>query len=291
MAELEKFSALYGSIDYPADLLTTPFEVLEYRTRLGLTASEFEFICWIFHLVNKDFHEIRDKDISRRCTRQRKSLQAKGYLKIKIARTYKDKRCIKVGLVYDFTNLKNRIEELKEEDKKLQNLEAPVTVVYDEPSLFNEDIDEKSIYPAKLLTDDKEIEEIKLQNEFLEKFNRLHKLLLNFEINYTKSGLYKKHLLDAFDKRNNNNIDEVLNTVKKSFFKLPIEERKSLRIQDLVKYALLETQEPIQNNNKNKIGAANMSIPKGLDKLNYLLKILEEGGNIDEAYAQIANCS
>lgn len=291
MAELEKFSALYGSIDYPADLLTTPFEVLEYRTRLGLTASEFEFICWIFHLVNKDFHEIRDKDISRRCTRQRKSLQAKGYLKIKIARTYKDKRCIKVGLVYDFTNLKNRIEELKEEDKKLQNLEAPVTVVYDEPSLFNEDVDEKSIYPAKLLTDDKEIEEIKLQNEFLEKFNRLHKLLLNFEINYTKSGLYKKHLLDAFDKRNNNNIDEVLNTVKKSFFKLPIEERKSLRIQDLVKYALLETQEPIQNNNKNKIGAANMSIPKGLDKLNYLLKILEEGGNIDEAYAQIANCS
>ena len=291
MAELEKFSALYGSIDYPADLLTTPFEVLEYRTRLGLTASEFEFICWIFHLVNKDFYEIRDKDISRRCTRQRKSLQAKGYLKIKIARTYKDKRCIKVGLVYDFTNLKNRIEELKEEDKKLQNLEAPVTVVYDEPSLFNEDVDEKSIYPAKLLTDDKEIEEIKLQNEFLEKFNRLHKLLLNFEINYTKSGLYKKHLLDAFDKRNNNNIDEVLNTVKKSFFKLPIEERKSLRIQDLVKYALLETQEPIQNNNKNKIGAANMSIPKGLDKLNYLLKILEEGGNIDEAYAQIANCS
>lgn len=291
MAELEKFSALYGSIDYPADLLTTPFEVLEYRTRLGLTASEFEFICWIFHLVNKDFYEIRDKDISRRCTRQRKSLQAKGYLKIKIARTYKDKRCIKVGLVYDFTNLKNRIEELKEEDKKLQNLEAPVTVVYDEPSLFNEDVDEKSIYPAKLLTDDKEIEEIKLQNEFLEKFNRLHKLLLNFEINYTKSGLYKKHLLDAFDKRNNNNIDEVLNTVKKSFFKLPIEERKSLRIQDLVKYALLETQEPIQNNNKNKIGAKNMSIPKGLDKLNYLLKILEEGGNIDEAYAQIANCS
>ena len=30
MAELEKFSALYGKIDYPADLLTIPFEVLEY---------------------------------------------------------------------------------------------------------------------------------------------------------------------------------------------------------------------------------------------------------------------
>ena len=176
MAELEKFSALYGKIDYPADLLTTPFEVLEYRTRLGLTTSEFEFICWIFHLVNKDFNEIRDKDISRRCTRQRKSLQAKGYLKIKIARTYKDKRCIKVGLVYDFTNLKNKIEELKEEDKKLQNLEAPVTVIYDEPSLFNEDVDENPIYPAKLLTDDKEIKELQLQSEFLEKFKKLKEI-------------------------------------------------------------------------------------------------------------------
>ena len=295
MAELEKFSALYGKIDYPADLLTTPFEVLEYRTRLGLTTSEFEFICWIFHLVNKDFNEIRDKDISRRCTRQRKSLQAKGYLKIKIARTYKDKRCIKVGLVYDFTNLKNKIEELKEEDKKLQELEAPVTVIYDEPSLFNEDIDENPIYPAKLLTDDKEIKELQLQNEFLEKFNKLHKELVNFGIDYIKSAPYKKHLLDAFSNRKNNNIDEVLNSVKKSFFRLPIEERKSLRLQDLTKYALLETQEEKQNNTseENKTQSENpkkYTIPSGIDKLNYLLKIIEEGGNLDDAYSQIANC-
>ena len=78
MAELEKFSALYGSIDYPADLLTTPFEVLEYRTRLGLTASEFEFICWIFHLTNKDIKDIKDKYITNKKTnfvRHRKSLQ------------------------------------------------------------------------------------------------------------------------------------------------------------------------------------------------------------------------
>ncbi|MCZ9850455.1 hypothetical protein [Brachyspira hyodysenteriae] len=295
MAELEKFSALYGKIDYPADLLTTPFEVLEYRTRLGLTTSEFEFICWIFHLVNKDFNEIRDKDISRRCTRQRKSLQAKGYLKIKIARTYKDKRCIKVGLVYDFTNLKNKIEELKEEDKKLQNLEAPVTVIYDEPSLFNEDVDENPIYPAKLLTDDEEIKELQLQNEFLEKFNKLHKELVNFRIDYIKSALYKKHLLDAFSNRKNNNIDEVLNSVKKSFFRLPIEERKSLRLQDLTKYALLETHKEKESNTneENKTQSEETkkyTIPSGIDKLNYLLKIIEEGGNLDDAYSQIANC-
>ncbi|MCZ9977095.1 hypothetical protein [Brachyspira hyodysenteriae] len=270
---------------------------MNIETRLGLTTSEFEFICWIFHLVNKDFNEIRDKDITSRknATRQRKSLQAKGYLKIKIARTYKDKRCIKVGLVYDFTNLKNKIEELKEEDKKLQNLEAPVTVIYDEPSLFNEDVDENPIYPAKLLTDDEEIKELQLQNEFLEKFNKLHKELVNFRIDYIKSALYKKHLLDAFSNRKNNNIDEVLNSVKKSFFRLPIEERKSLRLQDLTKYALLETQKEKESNTneENKTQSEETkkyTIPSGIDKLNYLLKIIEEGGNLDDAYSQIANC-
>ncbi|WP_256097241.1 hypothetical protein [Brachyspira hampsonii] len=250
MAELEKFSALYGKIDYPADLLTIPFEVLEYSDRLGLSASEFKFVCWIFHLTNKDFEKISDCNMTSKKTsfcRQRKSLQAKGYLKIKIARTYQKGKLISSGLVYDFTNLKNKIEELKEEDKKLQNLEATVTVIYDEPSLFNEDVDESSIYPAKLLTDDEEIKELQLQNEFLEKFNKLHKELVNFRIDYIKSALYKKHLLDAFSNRKNNNIDEVLNSVKKSFFRLPIEERKSLRLQDLTKYALLETQE------KNKV--------------------------------------
>ena len=301
MAELEKFSALYGKIDYPADLLAIPFEIMEYRNRLGLSLSEFEFICWIFHLTNKNIQEIKDKYITNKktnFTRQRKSLQAKGYLKIKIATEYKDKKVIRKGLVYDFTNLKNKIEELKEEDKKLQNLEAPVTVIYDEPSLFNEDVDESPIYPAKLLTDDKEIKELQLQNEFLERFNKLHKELVNFGIDYIKSARYKKHLLDAFSNRKNNNIDEVLNSVKKSFFRLPIEERKSLRLQDLTKYALLETQKEKQNNTneENKTQSEETqetkkyTIPSGIDKLNYLLKIIEEGGNLDDAYSQIANC-
>ena len=142
---------------------------------------------------------------------------------------------------------------------------------------------------------DKEIKELQLQNEFLEKFNKLHKELVNFGIDYIKSAPYKKHLLDAFSNRKNNNIDEVLNSVKKSFFRLPIEERKSLRLQDLTKYALLETQEEKQNNTseENKTQSENpkkYTIPSGIDKLNYLLKIIEEGGNLDDAYSQIANC-
>ena len=196
MAELEKFSALYGKIDYPADLLTIPFEVLEYSDRLGLSASEFKFICWIFHLTNKDFEKISDCNMTSKKTsfcRQRKSLQAKGYLKIKISRTYQKGKLISSGLVYDFTNLKNKIEELKEEDKKLQNLEAPVTVIYNEPSLFNEDVDESPIYPAKLLTDDKEIKELQLQNEFLEKFKKLYEELLLEKLDYSVRAPYKMH--------------------------------------------------------------------------------------------------
>ena len=64
MSELEKFTTLYGKIDYPSDLLTIPSEVLEYSDRLGLSASEFKFICWIFHLTNKDFKKISDYNIT-----------------------------------------------------------------------------------------------------------------------------------------------------------------------------------------------------------------------------------
>lgn len=302
MAELEKFSALYGKIDYPADLLAIPFEIMEYRSRLGLSLSEFEFICWIFHLTNKNIQDIKDKYITNKktnFTRQRKSLKAKGYLKIKIATEYKDKKIIRHGLVYDFTNLKNKIEELKEEDKKLQNLEAPVTVIYNEPSLFNEDVDESPIYPAKLLTDDKEIKELQLQNEFLEKFKKLYEELLLEKLDYSVRARYKKELLNIFKDRINNNIDDILETVKTRFLKLKksnsLGSQPSLKLQDLTEYALLETQEEKQNNTneENKTQSEETkkyTIPSGIDKLNYLLKIIEEGGNLDDAYSQIANC-
>ena len=293
MSELEKFTTLYGKIDYPSDLLTIPSEVLEYSDRLGLSASEFKFICWIFHLINKDFKKISDYNITHKKTsfcRQRKSLQAKGYLKIKIARTYKEGKLISSGLVYDFTLLKNKIEELKEEDRKLEELEAPVMVVYDEPSLFNEDIDLSSKYPNKILTDDKEIEELKLENEFLEKYNLIHKKILNYEIDYNSKASYKMHLLKIFKARINNNIDEALEIAAKNFLKLKHYKRDSLAFQDLVRIALTQDLSKIKDNDKNQNDIGNKEkylIPKGLDKLNYLLDKIEEGGDIDEVYSQL----
>ena len=293
MSELEKFTTLYGKIDYPSDLLTIPSEVLEYSDRLGLSASEFKFICWIFHLTNKDIGDIKDKYITNKKTnfaRQRKSLMSKGYLKIKIATEYKNKCVIRTGLIYDFTLLKNKIEELKEEDRKLEELEAPVMVVYDEPSLFNEDIDLSSKYPNKILTDDKEIEELKLENEFLEKYNLIHKKILNYEIDYNSKASYKMHLLKIFKARINNNIDEALEIAAKNFLKLKHYKRDSLAFQDLVRIALTQDLSKIENNDKNQNDIGNKEkylIPKGLDKLNYLLDKIEEGGDIDEVYSQL----
>ena len=294
MAELEKFQALYGKIDFPADILSIPFEILEYSDRLGLSASEFKFICWIFHLTNKNMNEIRDSNMTNKKTnfcRQRKSLQAKGYLKIKIAREYKNNFCVKTGLIYDFTELKNKIEELKEEDKRIQQLEAPVVTIVNEPSLYDEEIDNDSLFPSKLFNNDEEIKELQLQNEFLEKYNEVHNQILGYKIDYTTKANYKKHLINIFKKRTHNNIDDVLKMAKDNFFKFKAYKRDSLTFQDLVKYALLEKHNNSTQTFNNTNNKKQLSIPSGIDKLNYLLKTIEEGGNLDEAYLQIANCS
>ncbi|WP_295159629.1 hypothetical protein [uncultured Brachyspira sp.] len=58
--------------------------------------------------------------------------------------------------------------------------------------------------------------------------------------------------------------------------------------------ALCQKNESPKNNinKENKIQEENKKyqIPSGLDKLNYLLNELEKGGNINEAYAKIADC-
>ena len=87
MEKEKKFIALYGKLNSPEDFLTVPFEILEYRRELNISASEFTFICEIFHLTSKDLNEIKDKDITENRIsffRQRKSLKSKGYLKTKI---------------------------------------------------------------------------------------------------------------------------------------------------------------------------------------------------------------
>ncbi|MCZ9898115.1 hypothetical protein OFP91_08720 [Brachyspira hyodysenteriae] len=68
-----------------------------------------------------------------------------------------------------------------------------------------------------------------------------------------------------------------------------------MKLQDLLKMALCQKNESTKNNDnkENKTQSEETkkyTIPSGIDKLNYLLKIIEEGGNLDDAYSQIANC-
>ena len=303
----EYLIAAYGDAMLDRGFTSIPNTLIYYRKRLGLTASEFEFIIAVMSLSWKKDKEIRDKEInpaSVRYTRQRQSLYAKGYLTFSSRNVYIGDRFAGTGTVYNFSGLKKAIEMLVEEDRAIRNMDAPVEQKYDEPSLFNDDVSTEPLQPPKLIKEEKEKseeektpeekEEDKKQEEFLEKYNELHKELLGFQVRYKYHISYTKFLIDIFKKRVHDNFDEALSIVKFNFLKLPLNKRYSLKLQDLLRMALCQKNESHQNNtnkeNKTQEDNKKYSIPRGLDKLDFLLNELERGGNINEAYAKIANC-
>ena len=293
----EYLIATYGDVMLDRGFTSIPNTLIYYRKRLGLTASEFEFIIAVMSLNWKENGEIRDKDInpaSRGYYRQRKSLLLKGYLTFSTRNIYKDNRFCGTGTVYNFAGLKKAIEMLVEEDRAIRNMDAPVEQKYDEPSLFGEDVNTKPLQPRKLIKKEKTEEEKKeaeKQKEFLIKYNKVHKEAVGFEINFKIRTTYKKYILEHYKNRITENIDEALKTAKDNYLKLPMNKRDSLKFQDMVKMALTEDLNKKSDEKKEEaINDKKYSIPRGLDKLDFLLNELEKGGNINEAYAKIANC-
>ena len=303
----EYLISTFGDAMLDRGFTSIPNTLIYYRKRLGLTASEFEFIIAIISLSWKDEKEIRDKEInpaSTIYTRQRQSLYAKGYLTFSSRNVYRGDRFAGTGTVYNFSGLKKAIEMLVEEDRAIRNMDAPVEQKYDEPSLFNEDINTEPLQPPKLIKEEKEKseeektpeekEEDKKREEFLEKYNELHKELIGVKINHKYHKIYTSFLIDIFNKRVHDNFDEALSIVKFNFLKLSLNKRYSLKLQDLLRMALCQKNENKKNNddkeNKTQEENKKYSIPRGLDKLNYLLNELEKGGNINEAYSKIAYC-
>ena len=303
----EYLIAAYGDAMLDRGFTSIPNTLIYYRKRLGLTASEFEFIIAVMSLSWKKDKEIRDKEINpaeKHYYRQKQSLYAKGYLTFSSRNVYIGDRFAGTGTVYNFSGLKKAIEMLVEEDRAIRNMDAPVEQKYDEPSLFNDDVSTEPLQPPKLIKEEKEKseeektpeekEEDKKQEEFLEKYNELHKELLGFQVRYKYHISYTKFLIDIFKKRVHDNFDEALSIVKFNFLKLPLNKRYSLKLQDLLRMALCQKNESHQNNtnkeNKTQEDNKKYSIPRGLDKLDFLLNELERGGNINEAYAKIANC-
>lgn len=266
MEKEKKFIALYGELNSPEDFLTVPFEILEYRRELNITASEFTFICEIFHLTSKDLNEIKDKDITENRIsffRQRKSLKSKGYLKTKILNG--NKKC---GTIYDFTELKKIIDKLKKSKLKKSKKETETKIKVETKNDINQKYEEDA---------------------FIKKYNGLLLKLLGVDFsNYQKAqnGI-KKYLLEAFRNRKNP-INKSLKIAEQSFLKLPIENRNYLKLQDCMKNALLNE---IENNDLEKETKAKdkKSIPNGIDNLNKLLKVIEKKGDINETYKTITN--
>ena len=302
----EYLIATYGDAMLDRGFTSIPNTLIYYRKRLGLTASEFEFIIAVMSLSWKKEKEIRDREInpsSTIYTRQRQSLYAKGYLTFSSRNVYIGDRFAGTGTVYNFSGLKKAIEMLVEEDRAIQNMDAPVEQKYDEPSLFNDEVSTEPLQPPKLIKEEKEKseeektpeekEEDKKREEFLTKYNELHKELIGVKINHKYHKVYTSFLIDIFKKRVHDNFDEALSIVKFNFLKLSLNKRYSLKLQDLLRMALCQKNESHQNNtNKENKTDSNKkyAIPRGLDKLDFLLNELEKGGNINEAYAKIANC-
>ena len=148
----EYLISTFGDIMLDRGFTSIPNTLIYYRKRLGLTASEFEFIIAIISLSWRGKKEIRDKDISPQAKhyyRQKQSLQAKGYLNFSVRNIYKENRFVGIGTVYDLSGLKLAIEKLVEEDRAIKNMDAPVEQKYDEPSLFGEDINREALQPRK----------------------------------------------------------------------------------------------------------------------------------------------
>ncbi len=305
----EYLISTFGDTMLDRGFTSIPNTLIYYRKRLGLTASEFEFIIAIISLNWKEEKAIRDKEISpssRDYCRQRQSLLAKGYLTFYTRNIYHNNKFCGTGTVYNLSGLKKAIETLVEQDRAIKNMDAPVEYKYDEPSLFGEDVKTEPLQPNKLIKENHNNDDTldKEQEEFLNKYNKVHKELIGFEVRKDRHKRYIKYLLDIFSNRTHNNIDDALSIAKFYFFKLSLSKRDSLKLQDLLKMALTIKEEKKENtiryssqnnnseSNKNTSNThKNELIPKGLDTLNYLLNILEKGGDIDEAYLSIANCS
>ena len=180
----EYLISTFGDIMLDRGFTSIPNTLIYYRKRLGLTASEFEFIIAIISLSWRGKKEIRDKDISpqaKHYCRQRQSLQAKGYLDFSVRNVYKENRFVGIGTVYDLSGLKLAIEKLVEEDRAIKNMDAPVEQKYDEPSLFGEDINREALQPRKLIKKEK-TEEQKREDEEAKQFLDKYTLSIRFNL-------------------------------------------------------------------------------------------------------------
>ena len=121
----------------------------------------------------------------------------------------------------------------------------------------------------------------KNEDLFLEEYNKLHLKLLGFQVILNKNGKekLKKYMLNEYRQRKRPR-SLAFKIAEKKFLELEEKQRSSLKLQDLVRMALIGS---LQDERKS------MKVPSGLWTLNTLLKKVKEGKDFRSEYLKFEN--
>ena len=291
----ETLVSRFGDAMLDNGFTSIPNTILFYKNRLGITAKELHLIIMVMALNGRGIDEIKDKALNpdgKSFSRQRKSLTEKGLLKYEVVKCFKKGQFVTLGVLYDFSLLKDKVTELVEYDNKVMESEAPVEAIELEPALpgFDEfenrpveipHANNKKLETYNNIKNQKEISNItNEESDFLRAFQKLHFKCLNESIDFNKRKKYLGYLLRGFEKKKNN-FNVAIEMAKQMFMNIKPSQRTSLKLQDVVCNALIKIDDKKINNNS--IDDA-YKIPSGIDVLDNLLNKIKTGTSIKEAY-------
>lgn len=315
----EFFREYWGEEFMYSGLAILPQVLLDNRVELNLSHAELYFIEKVFTLSFRGLVFIKDRDISNYNTsninKVRKSLKEKGYLDF-IVRDNEDRNR---GVIYDFSGLRDAVRELVKKKKKMNSTIDYVDSDSEIKDLFallykdfqnNKDKyvikNENTKSETKTKSVKKEVEsksenknkekeiveniDFKTENKnetseknedlFLEEYNKLHLKLLGFQVILNKNSKekLKKYMLNEYRQRKRP-LEIAFKIAEKKFLELEEKQRSSLKLQDLVRMALVGSLQYEKT----------MQVPSGLWTLNTLLKKVKEGKDFRSEYLKFEN--
>ena len=290
----EVLIARFGNTILDLGFTSMPNAILFYKNRLKINAKEYLLISGVLAFTGRGLNEIHDKYLNpdgKSFIRQRKSLIEKGLLTCKVVKTIKNGKPFTAGIVYDFSGLLKKVEEIIEYDKSVQDSEAPVeTVEYQLVLPGFEEFDEKpteipttkkyemrtEIIPQEIVKVEENTDE---EDDFIKEFEALHFEVLRENIDLKARVRYKEYLTNAFRKRNSE-YKKAFVKAKEMLMALEFAKRTSFKLQDFVIKALYMRSEDFVVSVLDDA----YKIPSGMEKVKALFQALTDGINIEEAY-------
>ena len=296
--ELTKyFKNYWGEEMTSRGLAILPQVLLEYRADLKLSYAELYFIEKLFILDFKGFRYIKDRDIStyntRNITTIRKKLKEKGYLDYRVETDAKRNE----GCVYSLAGLKAAIEKLVKNDSRMREtlpdfLDSDVYT----PNMFDEfdkklkaknkqeenkekQIEIEKIFNSKEKEKSKEDKQSKEKEIFIKEYNKLHFEMFGNEIINNQRALdsIEKYLVPYFFSRKNTLLKAIKKT-KEEFNKLAEYKKSALKLQDLMRIALMQDEDE-----------EFLQVPSGVRVAQDIFNFVQNGGEFRERYEYWVN--